>query len=209
MEFDPEDVRVPSVINLSEVMAGFGFTKHKQLVDFAILCACDFVTKLKGIGPIHAHRIILKHGSIGRFRMTKQGKQIPWSAWANFDFQAARDPFLRPLPKRREISSKDGGQVCRKRARSLSLRSLADAQHYAASRGGQAMIASDSEIVKMSHTLRWQCSEGHQWDAKFDSLKRQNRWCPTCREKLIQQAWLEELQEIASKRGGKVLLEKI
>ncbi|CAE8720954.1 unnamed protein product, partial [Polarella glacialis] len=74
MEFDPEDVRVPSVINLSEVMAGLGFTKHKQLVDFAILCGCDFAAKLKGIRPIHAHRIILKHGSIGRSRMTAAAK---------------------------------------------------------------------------------------------------------------------------------------
>ncbi|CAE8637354.1 unnamed protein product [Polarella glacialis] len=208
MEFDPEDVRVPSLINLSEVMAGLGFTKHKQLVDFAILCGCDFATKLKGIGPIHAHRIILKHGSIGRFRMAVEGKQIPWSAWAQFDFQAARDAFLRPLPKRRERSSKGGGQVCKKRLPSLTLRSLANAQHYAASHGGQAMMASDGESGQMSQTLRWQCSEGHQWDAKFVHLKCGNRWCPTCREMLSQQARLKELQGIASKQGGKVLSEK-
>ncbi|CAE8602598.1 unnamed protein product [Polarella glacialis] len=71
------------------------------------------------------------------------------------------------------------------------------------------MMASDSETGQVSNTLRWHCSEGHQRDAKFDYLKRGNRWCPTCNEMLMQQARKTELRDTAAKQGGKVLSEKI
>ncbi len=70
-----EAKRLPTVIEMVEVMEGLGFTSRRQLADFGILCGGDFAGKLYGIGPVRAHAIIFKYGSLGRFKSSPEGKK--------------------------------------------------------------------------------------------------------------------------------------
>ncbi len=66
---------------------------------------------------------------------------------------------------------------------------------------------SSDTYVNARSKLRWECSEGHQWEATPDSIKR-GSWCPTCSKKESgdkRKLGIEEMQEIAAKRGGKCL----
>merc|ERR1712226_996679 len=49
--------------------------------------------------------------------------------------------------------------------------------------------------------LRWQCAEGHQWEASLNSIKNGGSWCPTC-AKLRSCLSIEVAKDIAAARGG-------
>jgi len=58
------------------------------------------------------------------------------------------------------------------------------------------------EYLGLAAPLRWQCSLGHQWDARPASIKS-GSWCPFCaRNRKLE---LEQMCEIARERGGKCL----
>lgn len=72
-------------------------------------------------------------------------------------------------------------------------------QNLAEKRGGKCL----SKEYKNNRTnLRWQCSNGHEWDATPSSVKYSGTWCPFCsgRRKTIQ-----DMQSLARGRGGKCL----
>jgi len=76
-------------------------------------------------------------------------------------------------------------------------------QDIAASRGGKCI---SDEYINSYTKLTWQCSKGHVWDAPPYVINR-GSWCPDCsydRKKLS----IQEMQNIAEKRGGKCLSEK-
>ena len=50
--------------------------------------------------------------------------------------------------------------------------------------------------------LEWECDKGHQWKATPISIKNHSSWCPEC---LNNKGTIEEMQEIAKKRGGRCL----
>jgi hypothetical protein len=50
-------------VDLAEVLDMLQVTRH-QLVDFALLCGCDFCDKVPGIGPVTALRLMHTYGSI-------------------------------------------------------------------------------------------------------------------------------------------------
>jgi len=93
----------PYTISLHELRESLGFqdgetsatVAHKRFVDFAILCGCDFAKRLPRIGPVKAHRIIQQYGSIGKFKLSREGCLIPNEVWMSFDYKAARRIFLR------------------------------------------------------------------------------------------------------------------
>ncbi|CAJ1368430.1 unnamed protein product, partial [Effrenium voratum] len=91
------DARRPFCIELSELQAALGFASHRQLVEFAILCGCDYTGRLPGVGPHKAHRIISEYKSIGRFRLCKEGRAISKEAWANFKYKETRTLFEKKL----------------------------------------------------------------------------------------------------------------
>ncbi|CAJ1370914.1 unnamed protein product [Effrenium voratum] len=91
------DARRPFCIELSELQAALGFASHRQLVEFAILCGCDYTGRLPGVGPHKAHRIISEYKSIGRFRICKEGRAISKEAWANFKYKETRTLFEKKL----------------------------------------------------------------------------------------------------------------
>ena len=79
---------------------------------------------------------------------------------------------------------------------------LEEMQKLAKKRGGKCLSKGyENRITK----LTWQCKEGHRWDAMPTHIKR-GQWCPICAG--TAPGTLEEMQEIAKKRGGKCLSKK-
>jgi len=79
---------------------------------------------------------------------------------------------------------------------------IEDMQKIAQEKGGKCL--SKTYINTDTHLL-WQCANGHQWKAVPNSVKNQGTWCPQCAGNLPSN--IEEMQEIAEKRGGKCLSE--
>ncbi len=72
-------------------------------------------------------------------------------------------------------------------------------QHLARDRGGQCL---SQKYIGTNSKLIWQCKEGHQWEAVPHNIKR-GRWCPACAR--MKYGTLEEMQRIATQRGGQCL----
>jgi 5'-3' exonuclease len=66
---------------------------QEQFVDMCILCGCDYTTKINGMGPITAHKLITKYGSIEEVLKNNHKFSIP----DNFDYIKARDLFKNPI----------------------------------------------------------------------------------------------------------------
>jgi flap endonuclease-1 len=66
---------------------------QEQFVDMCILCGCDYTTKINGMGPITAHKLISKYGSIEEVLKNNNKFTIP----DNFDYVKARDLFKNPI----------------------------------------------------------------------------------------------------------------
>ena len=73
-------------------------------------------------------------------------------------------------------------------------------KQYAISRGGE--LLSQSVLYKQDRVL-WRCSQGHQWEQPIGTVVGNESWCKDCAGQT--QRTLEELQEIAISRGGKLL----
>jgi hypothetical protein len=72
-------------------------------------------------------------------------------------------------------------------------------RELARSRGGQC---ASSEYFGSKSKLIWQCAYGHEWEARPVSVLH-GTWCPMCAHN--QRLQLDELQKIASSRGGDCL----
>ena len=69
------------------------------------------------------------------------------------------------------------GHWC-KRCADEKLRHSVDALHaIAAERGGKCLA---ERYTNSQAKLEWECRQGHQWLASFNSIK-QGSWCPECR----------------------------
>lgn len=42
-----------------EIREALGFKSREQWVDFCLLCGCDFIERIRGIGPVKAYKYIL------------------------------------------------------------------------------------------------------------------------------------------------------
>jgi flap endonuclease-1 len=81
-------------IDLNIVLEELEFT-YDQFLDMCILCGCDYTTKIKGIGPITAMKLIKKYENIENVLeyVKKKGKhKIP----DNFNYEKARELFKEP-----------------------------------------------------------------------------------------------------------------
>ncbi len=78
-------------------------------------------------------------------------------------------------------------------------KTIKDMKDLALKKGGKCL---SSEYVNKSTKLRWECKNGHQWNAVPNSIV-QGLWCPVCSKK--QRLTIEEMNEIAKSRGGKCL----
>ena len=76
---------------------------YEEFIDMCILCGCDYLPKIIGIGPITAHKIIVKYKNIETFFVNNKKYVIP----ENFDYVKARDLFKNPVPKELYQNMKD------------------------------------------------------------------------------------------------------
>ena len=56
-------------------------------------------------------------------------------------------------------------------------------REMASQKGGKCL---SEEFIKNQNKLKWQCKEGHIWDAPFNSIKS-GSWCPVCNR--IKRGW--------------------
>lgn len=77
---------------------------------------------------------------------------------------------------------------------------LEDMQARAAAHGGKCL---STTYVNTATKLRWQCAEGHVWEAVPNTI--QKHWCPHCSGKARLTIGL--MQEMAASHGGKCLSE--
>jgi len=84
---------------------------------------------------------------------------------------------------------------------------IEEMQKIAQERGGRCL---SEKYVNGSTKLRWQCKEGHEWEAIPFNVKNQKTWCPKCKGITagnLLRGNIEEMQQIAIERGGKCLSE--
>ena len=74
-------------------------------------------------------------------------------------------------------------------------------QALARARGGKCL---SKKYVDNRTKLLWECSEGHSWKAKPNSINS-GRWCPKCSDTTLK---IKEMQQLAKSRGGKCLSSK-
>lgn len=77
---------------------------------------------------------------------------------------------------------------------------IEEMQAIAESRGGKCL---SKEYKDSDFKLIWECSKGHNWLARPHDVKNKSSWCPYCNGNL--KYTLEDVCEIAKKRGGKCL----
>lgn len=81
-------------INFRKILEELEFT-YDQFLDMCILCGCDYTTKIKGIGPVSAMKLIKKYKNIEsvlEYIKTKKKHKIPES----FNYIKARKLFKEP-----------------------------------------------------------------------------------------------------------------
>lgn len=71
---------------------------------------------------------------------------------------------------------KNTGTWCPHCSKAMRL-SIDVAAKIAASNGGYCLSL---QYERTRTHLRWQCAEGHEWDASLNSVKNQGCWCPQC-----------------------------
>ncbi|MBA3648072.1 MAG: hypothetical protein H0W62_05900 [Chitinophagales bacterium] len=75
--------------------------------------------------------------------------------------------------------------------------SIAEMQRVAKDRGGVCLSLKYSR----AHTpLKWQCRNGHTWEAKPVNIIFNQSWCPYCAGK--KKHTIHDMQDLAKKRGG-------
>ena len=77
---------------------------------------------------------------------------------------------------------------------------IEDMVKLAKSQGGKCL---STVYVNNQTKLKWECSEGHQWETVPAAVRNGGSWCPKCAGK--QKSTIEEMQGIAKKRGGKCI----
>ncbi|MCG2720071.1 MAG: hypothetical protein L6266_05090, partial [Nanoarchaeota archaeon] len=86
---------------------------------------------------------------------------------------------------------------------------LKEMKELAKKRGGKCL---SKNYINSQHKLKWKCNKcGHKWGALVDNIKNKKSWCQKCAIKKIankRKDSIENMQEIAKKRGGKCLSKK-
>jgi len=77
--------------------------------------------------------------------------------------------------------------------------SIEKMRKIAKSRGGECF---SMEYINARTKLRWRCSEGHEWEAVPDSVKRRS-WCPTCSLGVSERICRATFEHIFSKKFPK------
>jgi len=79
---------------------------------------------------------------------------------------------------------------------------IQEMQRIAKQRGGRCL---SKKYVNSITKLKWQCREGHVWDAVPGAVKM-GGWCPSCAKNV--KLRIEDMRALAQERGGKCLSKK-
>ena len=92
--------------------------------------------------------------------------------------------------------------ICAQKARAEKRKThtIEEMQKFAASKGGRCL---STKFIHVKNKLLWECAERHQWMANADNIINGGKWCPICSGNQLKT--LEEMQKIASERGGRCL----
>jgi flap endonuclease-1 len=77
---------------LHGILTNLNLTNDK-FIDLCILCGCDYTTKINGLGPITAYKLISKYDNIETFIENNKKFIIP----ENFNYVKARSLFKNPI----------------------------------------------------------------------------------------------------------------
>lgn len=83
--------------------------------------------------------------------------------------------------------------------------SIEEMQKIAETRGGKCL---STTYVNSNTKLLWECAEGHKFEATPSNVKNRASWCRICSYKKraeIGKLGIEDMQKLASERGGKCL----
>ncbi len=84
---------------------------------------------------------------------------------------------------------------------------LQQMKQIAKKRGGKCL---SKKYVNKETNLKWQCTEGHVWQAAPGSIINQKSWCALCARKKMRKSThtIEEMHGTAKKRKGRCLSKK-
>ena len=54
---------------------------------------------------------------------------------------------------------------------------IEEMQALAAKKGGKCL---STQYINAMTKLKWQCAEGHIWEARPNNIKNGGTWCPEC-----------------------------
>ncbi len=75
-------------VDLDILLKKLGITQ-KQLIDIGIIIGCDYCTRVKGVGPVKAYKLIKEYGSLDNLKRKK-------IIGLDFDHKVVRDYFINP-----------------------------------------------------------------------------------------------------------------
>ena len=74
---------------------------------------------------------------------------------------------------------------------------IEECKEFAEKKGGKCLSIKYKNSEKY---LSWECSKGHQWDATFSSIKRNNTWCPKCCTSRSEKVCREIIEELTNEK---------
>jgi hypothetical protein len=94
---------------------------------------------------------------------------------------------------------KNSGSWCPHCAGKVLL-TLEECQQFAESKNGKCL---STEYKNAKTKMKWRCSEGHEWDSTFGSIRNSRSWCAHCAGTV--KLTLEECQQFAIDKDGECL----
>lgn len=82
---------------------------------------------------------------------------------------------------------------------------IEEMNELAAKNGGKCL---SNEYINSQTKLRWECKEGHIFEASPSHIKISKSWCPVCCYKIVSEKGkysMEEIRGLATKKGGECL----
>lgn len=75
---------------------------HNEFVDLCILCGCDYLSRIEGVGPVNAFKLITEHRTLEKVLShieevnESNTKKAKYTIPKSYDFLSARDLFNAP-----------------------------------------------------------------------------------------------------------------
>jgi len=127
--------------------------------------------------------------------------KLLWQCSENHKWEATPDSVVNGNSWCKKCSDIKNGEKCRLKD------GLEKCQMKAEERGGRCL---STEYVNATTKMKWECSQGHIWEAISSSVINNNRWCKICAdikngEKCRLNNGLEKCQKRAEENGGRCL----